>query len=498
MARGEVPADEADEAGGVVAVVLAAGLGKRMRSTLPKVLHPVGGRPMLLRVLTAARDAGVGRAVVVTGVHAARVEEAVRAEGEALRPLEVAFAHQDEPRGTGHAVQCALAQQPPAGAASLLVLPGDAPLLGPDVLGALLRRHRSSGAAATLLTAILPNPEGYGRILRDAAGRVVGIVEERDATPEQRRVREVNTLACCFRRDLLEEALALCRPTNAQGEIYLTDAVGLLAGRGERIEAVLAEDAEAVLGVNDRRALAAAEAALRRRVLERWMDAGVTVLDPQTTFVDERAVLGQDCVLHPFTVLEGACEIGPGCTLGPGAHLRDSRLGAGCVVWHSVVEGSELGPDCRVGPFAHLRPGCRLGRGVQVGNFAELKAAVLGDGCKQHHHSYVGDAELGPGVNVGAGVITANFDGRRKHRTVVGAGAFLGCNVNLIAPVEVGAGAFVAAGTTVSRPVPPDALAVGRPEVVVREGWAARRRQEGNRPSGPNEEGTPGHGPTPG
>ncbi len=466
----------------IAAVVLAAGLGKRMHSALPKVLHEVAGRPMILRVLAAARGAGVHEAIVVTGHSAAAVEDTVGSAG--LSPMHIRFARQQEQRGTGHATMRALEALAPHGGSAevVLVLPGDAPLLDAEVMGELLSAHERTGAAVTLLTARMERPDGYGRILRDEAGQILGIVEDRDATAEQRRIREINTLVACFDRALLSQALALCTTDNTQGEIYLTDTIGILRGQGHRIDAVVAEDADSALGVNDRRGLAAAEATLRRRTLERWMDAGVTVVDPQTTYVDDEATLGQDCVLMPFTVIQGACQIGTGCRLGPGAHIVDSRLADSCTVWHSVIEQSELGPECRVGPFAHLRPGSRLGPRVDVGNFAEIKNAILGEGTKQHHHSYVGDADVGAGVNIGAGTITVNFDGRRKHRTVIGAGAFVGCNANLVAPVEVGAGAFVAAGTTVNRSVPGDALAIGRPELQMRPGWAARRREAPNRP----------------
>lgn len=434
---------------------------------------------MILRVLMAARQAGVDEAIVVTGNGAAEVEDVVEAAAAALEPMRVRFARQAEQRGTGHATMQALAALlPPNGPGeAVLVLPGDAPLLEAEVIRGLRDTHGSTGAAVTLLTARMDRPEGYGRILRDASGRVAGIVEDRDATPEQRRIQEINTLVACFDRALLEQALAQCSADNAQGEIYLTDTVGILRRQGHGIEAVVVDDADSALGVNDRRALAVAEATLRRRTLERWMDAGVTVVDPLTTYVDEEATIGPDCVLLPFTVIQGTSDIASGCHLGPGAHIRSSRLDSGCTVWHSVIEQSELGPECRVGPFAHLRPGSRLDARVDVGNFAEVKNAHLGEGTKQHHHSYIGDADVGAGVNIGAGTITVNFDGRRKHRTVIGEGAFVGCNTNLVAPVQLGAGAFVAAGTTVNRDVPGDALAIGRPELQMRPGWAARRRE---------------------
>ena len=459
---------------GASAVVLAAGLGQRMRSSLPKALLAVGGRPMVERVLAAACGAGLGHAVVVTGSGAEQVEAAIRKAAGGLPGLRIDFARQAQQRGTGDATLQAL---PLVAAGTVVVLPCDAPLLGAGQIRDLLAAHLGAGAGITLLTARMTDPTGYGRVLRLPDGGVAGIVEERDATPQQRALTEVFTLVACFRRDLLASALAECGTDNAQGEMYLPDTVGIARRRGEHVQALVAPVAAEVMGANDRRALAAAEAALRTATLQRLMDAGVSVIDPATTFVDESATIGADSTLLPMTVIEGACSIGPGCEIGPGAHIRESRIDAACRIWHSVIEQSEVGPECRVGPYAHLRPGSRLGRGVEVGNFAEVKNAILGDGTKQHHHSYVGDAELGVAVNVGAGAITVNFDGQRKHRTKVGAGAFIGCNVNLVAPLEVGRGAFLAAGSTVNRPVPDDALAIARARQEVKDGWAARKRR---------------------
>lgn len=464
------------------AVILAAGLGKRMRSALPKVLHQVGGRPMLGRVLSAVADAGIRRAVVVVGNGADAVRRAVEQGGIRPEGLEVAFAEQAAQRGTGDAARCGLEAVPPD-AGRVLILPGDAPLLSGGDLTRLLSAQQGSQAAATLMTTRLADPRGYGRVVRDAANRVRAIVEERDASPGEREITEVNASVYCIGRDLLAGALARCEANNAQGELYLTDVVGILYGDGALVTSELVSDPATVMGVNDRVALAEAEAILRGRVLERLMRSGVTIIDPASTYVDEGAEIGQDCVLAPQTHIVGPCRIGSGCVLGPGAHLVSSALGPGCTVFHSVVESSRLGAACAVGPFAHLRAGTELGARVQVGNFAEIKAARVGDDVKQHHHSYVGDAEVGSGVNVGAGVITVNFDGREKHRTVVGEGAFLGCNANLVAPVEIGPGAFVAAGTTVTRAVPADALVVARPPQVVKEGWARRRLHGGAAPA---------------
>ncbi|MBE3589739.1 MAG: bifunctional UDP-N-acetylglucosamine diphosphorylase/glucosamine-1-phosphate N-acetyltransferase GlmU [Firmicutes bacterium] len=464
--------------GRTVAVILAAGQGKRMRSALAKVLHPVAGRPMIRYVLDAALEAGVDAVVVVVGRDAERVQEAcVQAAAERRPPL--AFALQEEQLGTGHAV---LQARPHVGEADrLLVLYGDTPLIEAAQIRALLDAHAAAGAAATLLTAVVADPTGYGRVVRGGDGAVLRIVEEKDATEEERRIQEINTGIGCFTPGPLWEALQRVEPRNAQGEYYLTDVVALLRGMGHRTAAVPAADAEAVLGVNDRAALAEAGAVLRRRRLLRLMREGVTVVDPATTFVDADVEVGEDTVILPFTILEGRTRVGRGCRLGPGSHLIDSELADGVTVMQSVVEESRIAEGVRIGPFAHVRPGCEIGPGAEIGNYAEVKKSRLGAGVKAHHHSYIGDAVIGDNVNVGAGLVTVNYDGRRKHVTVVEAGAFLGCNVNLVAPVTVGRDAYVAAGSTVTEPVPPGALAIARERQVNKEGWVERAR---SRPAG--------------
>ncbi|QIA26169.1 bifunctional UDP-N-acetylglucosamine diphosphorylase/glucosamine-1-phosphate N-acetyltransferase GlmU [Thermaerobacter sp. PB12/4term] len=449
------------------AVILAAGLGKRMRSNRAKVLHPVAGRPMVEHVVRAAEGAGAGRVVVVVGHQGEQVQ--------ALLGDRVVYAWQHQPLGTGHAVLQAEAAV--AGAQDVLVLYGDTPLLEADLLRQLIDAHRRSGAAATLLTAQLDDPTGYGRIVRDEAGRVVRIVEEADATPPQRAIREVNTGMACFRREPLFDSLRRLTPANAQGEYYLVDVVALLHQQGLAVHTVTAPDPRQVEGVNDREALARAEAILRDRIRKRWMAAGVTLIDPASAWIDDDVEIGRDTVIFPNTVVAAGSRIGEGCRLGPGAHITGSVLGNQVQVWYSVVEDSQLGDGCRVGPFSHLRPGCRLAPGVHIGNFAELKNAEVGPGSKVNHHSYLGDAQVGAGVNIGAGTVTVNYDGFRKHRTIIEDEAFIGCNANLVAPVRVGQGAYVAAGSTINQDVPPGALAIARERQVNKEGWAARWRQ---------------------
>jgi bifunctional UDP-N-acetylglucosamine pyrophosphorylase/glucosamine-1-phosphate N-acetyltransferase len=452
---------------GTVAVVLAAGLGTRMNSDLVKVLHRVGGVPMVAHVVEAALGCGADAVVVVVGNQGERVRAALGG----VRG--VRFAVQAEQRGTGHAVLAA--RRAVGDAEHVVVLYGDAALVTPEVLRPLVDRHRSGTAAATLLTAELDDPAGYGRIVRGPDGRVLRIVEEADATPAERAIREWNTGIGAYRAELLWPALARLRADNAKGEFYLTDVVGLLVADGLAVEAVVTPHAELVEGVDDRADLARAEATLRERVIRRLFEEGVTVVDPASTWVDVRARIGRDTVIHPFTIIEGPCQVGPGCRLGPSARIVSSRLGAGVTVVQSTVEDAVVADGVEVGPYAHVRPGTRLEVGVRVGNFAEIKNSRIGPGSKVPHHSYVGDADVGAGVNVGAGVVTVNYDGLRKHRTVVADGAFLGCNANLVAPVTVGPGAFVAAGSTVTEDVPAGTLAIARARQVNKHGWAEGR-----------------------
>lgn len=445
----------------VAAVVLAAGEGKRMRSALPKVLHPVGGRPMVLRVLDSLRPVVDGPVVVVVG-HGGEVVQAALPEG-------VRVAWQREPRGTGDAVRCALAELTDH-SGPVLVAYGDMPLVREETLRALVDAHVRGGFDATLLTAVLPDPRGLGRVVRDPEGNFQGVVEEADCTPEQRQIREVNAGPCCFEGAALREALAHLSPQNAQAEYYLTDAFGWLRAQGRRVGTVQATEVAEVRGVNSRKELAHAEAELRRRTLERLMDSGVTVVDPATTYVAPDVAVGPDTVLLPFTVLEAGATVGSGCTLGPGAHIRASRIGDRVRVLWSVVEESEVGDDCRVGPYAHLRPGARLARRVVVGNFAEIKNSTVGEGTKVQHVSYLGDATVGRDVNIGAGTITCNFKYGTpgKHPTVIEDGAFIGSDTLLNAPVRVGAGAVTGAGSVVTKDVPAGMVALGVPARVVR------------------------------
>jgi len=448
---------------GLTIVILAAGEGKRMRSRQPKVLHRLCGRPLIGYALRTARVLA-DRIVLVVGPDADGVRAAA---GEGVRVVE-----QRERLGTGHAV---LQAREACGAGTILVLPGDSPLLSSETLTALVAQHRAAGAAATVLTAVVDRPQGYGRILRQG-GRVKRIVEERDATDDQKKITEINTSVYGFDARRLWKALGELRPDNDQGEYYLTDVIGLLARAGGRIEALAAPDPAEALGINDRKQLAAVAAIQRRRILDGLMEAGVTVLDPASTYVEDTVTIGPDTTLYPNVVLEGATTIGSECVIASGCQVSASRFGDRvtlkpyCVVSEAVVED-----DATLGPFCHLRPGCHIGQKAKIGNFVEAKKARIGRGSKANHLAYLGDATVGENVNIGAGTITCNYDGRAKHETRIGDGAFVGTNATLVAPLVIGEGAYVGGGSTITKDVPPGALAVGRAPQVVKEGWAARR-----------------------
>lgn len=451
----------------VAAVVLAAGKGTRFRSDLAKVLHPVAGRTILGWVLEALRPLELDRVVVVVGHQAG----AVAAEAEAAGLPGLTTVRQAVQNGTGHAVRVAVDSGALEGAETVLVLPGDVPLLTAAPLRALLDAHAGNG---TLLTTELDDPTGYGRVLRAADGSVRAIVEERDASDEQRTVREVGTSIYAFGYEVLAEALRHLSTDNAQGEEYLTDVVEILATSGA---GAVPADPGPLAGVNDRVQLADAGAVLRRRILERLMRDGVTVVDPSATYVDPSVTVAPDAVLLPGTHLEGATSVGAGATIGPNARLIDTLVEEGASVTYSVLVGAQVGPGATVGPFAYLRPGARLERGAKAGTFVEVKGSVIGEGSKVPHLSYIGDTTIGRGANVGAATVTVNYDGFEKHATVIGDGARIGSDTMLVAPVTVGAEAYTGAGSVITRDVPDGSLAVERGEQRVIEGYAERKRK---------------------
>lgn len=447
-------------------VIMAAGLGTRMKSRTAKVLHEVGGRPLVAHVVRSAAILGAGRLVTVVGHQADSVEAAVRHAADGLGIGELAFALQADQLGTGHAVQQAA---PFLSGDTVLVLSGDVPLLEVETLRKLVSAHELEGNAATLLSVRLADPSGYGRIVRNESGAFVRIVEHRDATDEERALDEINAGIYAFSTDTLVPALAGLSTANDQGEYYLTDVLGLLAEDGERVGVVEHSDPPELAGINTRRELAETEARLKLRTLGRLMDNGVTVIDPLTTYVDDTVEVGPDTILHPGTILSGATAVGAGCEIGPNAQIVDAQLADGVVVRAmSVVEGASIATGTTVGPFARIRPGTEIGPGVHVGNFVEVKNSTLASGAKVNHLTYIGDAEIGERTNIGAGTITCNYDGRNKHRTTIGAGVYIGSDTMLVAPVTVGDGAKTGAGAVVTRDVPANYLAVGVPAKVIR------------------------------
>lgn len=442
-------------------VVLAAGQGRRMRSARPKVLQPLGDRPLLAHVVETSQRLSPERIHIVYGHGAEQVQSA-------LAYLDVAWVHQAEQLGTGHAVAQAIGSIPDEG--HVLVLYGDVPLVRPESLKHLA--VASASDALALLTVQLDQPAGYGRVLRDNANQVVGIVEDKDANEHQRHIHEVNTGLLCAPARRMRDWLARLDNDNAQGEYYLTDLVALAAQDGVAVVAGQAGSAEETQGINDRIDLAAAERIHQRRQARAAMTQGVTLRDPERFDLRGSLEAGRDCLIDVNAVLEGEVTLGEGVHIGPNCVLRHCRIGDGTVIEaNTVIEHARIGERCQVGPFARLRPETELAEGAKVGNFVETKKTSVGPGSKINHLSYVGDAELGEGVNVGAGVITCNYDGAAKHQTVLGDGAFIGSNCELVAPVEVAAGATIGAGSTITKAAPADKLTLSRARQVTVDGW---------------------------
>ena len=451
----------------LVTIILAAGKGTRMKSAHPKVLHRVCGKAMVRHVLDAAEAAGSKRNIIVVGFGA----DEVRAElGDAAEVVV-----QAEQLGTGHAV---LQTEPLLRDVhgTVMVLCGDTPLLTGALVKRLYEEHEKAGAKATVLTAVMPDATGYGRVIRTAAGNVEKIVEHKDATEEERAVREVNSGIYCFEKEALFSALKNVGCDNAQGEYYLPDVLSILRERGEKIWAVAADDYEETLGVNSRMHLAQAEKILRRRKNLELMENGVTLMDPDSTFVDADVVVGRDTVIYPFTWLEGGTVVGEGCTLGPSSRFTDAKIGDRVTAHFVYAHECEIESGATMGPYVHIRPDSHIARNVKIGNFVEVKNSNIGEGSKLPHLQYIGDCDMGAGVNMGCGTITVNYDGKQKFRTKIGDNAFVGCNSNLVAPVAVGDGAYVAAGSTITKDVPPDDLAVARARQKNIPNWPDKRK----------------------
>lgn len=458
-----------------VVIVLAAGEGTRMRSRLPKVLHQVCGRPLLGHVIAAAERVDATEVLVVVGHARERVTAALAEAHPAVR-----ICVQAEQRGTGHAVRVALEQLREQGVAPaggpVVVVAGDTPLLSEATLRQLLAEHDATGAAVTVLTADLADPAGYGRVLRDGAGLVTAIVEHKDADEATLAVTEINSGMYAFDPRFLADAITRLSTANAQGEEYLPDLIGMARAAGRVAAGVVAADADDILGINNRAQLAGVEAIMRRRINTAWMTAGVTMRDPATTYIDVGVTLAADVTLEPGTTLRGATAIDAGAVVGPDTTLIDTRVAAEARVTRVHAEGAVIGPGAVVGPFTYLRPGTHLAADTKAGAFVELKQATVAAGAKVPHLTYVGDADIGEGTNIGASCVFVNYDGEAKHRTVIGAHARVGSDTMLVAPVRVGDGAYTAAGSVIVEDVPAGALAIARGRQRNVPGWVAANR----------------------
>lgn len=450
-----------------LAIVLAAGQGKRMKSKLYKVLHPVCGKPLVGHVLDTVKKVNCERSIVVVGHGAEAVQSYLGTSAE--------YVLQAQQLGTGHAVKQAkdlLGNEE----GITIVICGDTPLVTPETLEELMKLHQSKGAAATVLSAVMDNPKGYGRIIRGEDGAVVQIVEQKDCTPEQDAVNEINTGTYCFDNAKLFAALDKVTNHNAQQEYYLTDVIGIMVEEGEIVSAFVTDDHSESIGVNDRVALSEAERFMRQRIIKNHMLNGVTIIDPSSTYIGADVTIGSDTVIYPGTTISGNTIIGEQCVIGPSTEIEDSRLQDRVTIKHSVLHQAEAGNGTSVGPFAYLRPGTKLGEQVKVGDFVEIKNASLDDGSKVSHLSYIGDAKVGKNVNIGCGAITVNYDGYNKSITEIEDDAFIGSNVNLIAPVKVGKGAYVVAGSTITHSVSDNDLAIARQRQENKSGYAEKIR----------------------
>ncbi|WP_100011835.1 bifunctional UDP-N-acetylglucosamine diphosphorylase/glucosamine-1-phosphate N-acetyltransferase GlmU [Lentibacillus sediminis] len=453
------------------AVVLAAGQGKRMKSKLYKVLHPVAGKPMVEHVLNQLNEVELEKTVTVVGFGAEKVTEHVGNDSE--------FVLQEEQLGTGHAVMQAedLLKDKEG---TTIVVAGDTPLITTETYRELFARHEEAGASATLLTAKTDSPDGYGRVIRNEQGEVERVVEHKDANEGERLVTEINTATYCFDNKKLFEALQNVSNQNAQGEYYLPDVIGILRKQGEKIAAYVTPDFDETMGINDRVALAEANKVMKKRINEQHLRNGAAILDPDHTYIDAGVVIEPDAVIHPGTVLKGDTVIKADAEIGPNSEITNCHIGEGTVVKQSVAADSHIGDRVKIGPFAHIRPASNIGSDAKIGNFVEIKKTDLGDSSKVSHLSYIGDAQVGSNVNVGCGTITVNYDGKNKHLTTIEDDAFIGCNSNLIAPVTIGKGSYVAAGSTINKDVPEDALSIARARQSNKEGYASKLKDRNN------------------
>ena len=459
----------------IITIILAAGLGKRMKSGLAKVLHPVAGIPMILYPVKVAEEISSERIIVVVGHQADRVKDV-------LSGRDVEIVQQVEQKGTADAVRLAM-DSLKGYKGMLVVLCGDVPLITPKTISGLISAHRDRGAIMTVLTTEVEDPSGYGRIVRSSDGSILRIVEERDADNEIKRIKEINSGTYVFDSLFLSEVLREIKSENAQREFYLTDSIETGLKKGFKVYAYKTIEREEIIGINSRNELAMADIIMRRRINNRHMLNGVTMINPDNTYVGMDVSIGQDVTIYPGATIEGNTIIGNRSVVYPNSRIVNSQIGSDVNIKDScVIEESRIGDGSQVGPFAHLRPGTILDKNVRIGNYVELKKAFMGEGSKANHLTYLGDAEIGSDVNIGAGTITCNYDGKKKHRTTIGDGVFVGSDVQFVAPVKIGEGAFIAAGSTVTKDVPPGSLAISRVEQKNMEGWVEKRKKrKGNK-----------------
>ena len=459
----------------IITIILAAGLGKRMKSGLAKVLHPVAGIPMILYPVKVAEEISSERIIVVVGHQADRVKDV-------LSGRDVEIVQQVEQKGTADAVRLAM-DSLKGYKGMLVVLCGDVPLITPKTISGLISAHRDRGAIMTVLTTEVEDPSGYGRIVRSSDGSILRIAEERDADNEIKRIKEINSGTYVFDSLFLSEVLREIKSENAQREFYLTDSIETGLKKGFKVYAYKTIEREEIIGINSRNELAMANIIMRRRINNRHMLNGVTMINPDNTYVGMDVSIGQDVTIYPGATIEGNTTIGSRSVIYPNSRIVNSQIGSDVNIKDSsVIEDSRIGDGSQVGPFAHLRPGTILDKNVRIGNYVELKKAFMGEGSKANHLTYLGDAEIGSDVNIGAGTITCNYDGKKKHRTTIGDGVFVGSDVQFVAPVKIGEGAFIAAGSTVTKDVPPGSLAISRVEQKNMEGWVEKRKKrKGNK-----------------
>lgn len=448
----------------IKSIILAAGLGTRMKSKLPKVLHSVCGKPMVSHVMKAAQEAGCMDQILVLGHKA---EEVSKILGQDIKTV-----IQAEQLGTGHAVK--MAKDHISDEDLILILCGDTPLIKGETLKAMVSYHEDKGLSGCVMTAMVESPKGYGRIVKDSLGNFQAIVEEKDATEEEREIKEINGGMYTFKGNLLREALDKLNNNNAQGEYYLTDVIAILREKGERM-GTYTVSLEEIMGVNSRVELSKAEALMRNRINQKHMVEGVTIINSDNTYIEDTVTIGRDTIIYPGVVLRGNTSIGEDCIIGENTKIEDSKIGNNVEIQSSTILQSSVDDKTKVGPYAYLRPKSIIGKNVKIGDFVEVKNSTIGDNSKASHLAYIGDAEVGSNVNIGCGVVFVNYDGKNKFKSIVKDNAFVGSNVNLVAPVVVEEGGYLATGSTITQDVPSRALAVARQRQVVKEGWVDKK-----------------------